>query len=128
MDENETIDDINLRILRVADDLRVIQRELNTAAIQATGRPELLQALHAVTETEALDMLKSVLDQMRHFLWFYAQVMTDESELGDQMRQTLRQSASRGTSDQRANPEALKWPSDAALIRLLADGRDRKPN
>jgi len=26
---------------------------------------------------------------MRHFLWFYTQVMNNESELGDKLRQTI---------------------------------------
>src|SRR5437870_8306918 len=80
MGANEYMDDIDLRILRVTEDLRVIQRELNCAAMQAPGDPELMEALAQLPEIESLEVLKSTLDQMRHFLWFYVQVMTTDSE------------------------------------------------
>src|SRR6516162_7013310 len=46
MENRECIDDIHMRILRVVEDLRAIQRELNFAAMQAPGDPELLEALN----------------------------------------------------------------------------------
>jgi len=41
-ENRESMDDIHLRILRVTEDLRVIQRELNCAAMQAPTDPELM--------------------------------------------------------------------------------------
>jgi len=70
-DSRESMQEIHLRILRVTDDLRVIQRELNCAAMQAPTDPELMEALSAPPEMESMQVLKSALDQMRHFLWFY---------------------------------------------------------
>ena len=129
MANDEQLDNINLRILRVTEDLRLIQRELNSAAMQAPSSPELLEAFNDVTEIETLEMLKAVLDQMRHFLWFYFEVMADDSEIGEQLRKKLRQSAApAAVTDQRTSQDQAKWPTDAALIRLLADGRNRKPN
>ena len=80
MEKNDYLEDVHLRILRVTDDLRAIQRELNCAAMEAPGNPELMEALNEVPELESLEVLKTALDQMRHFLWFYLQVMTNESE------------------------------------------------
>src|SRR5438128_5053399 len=75
------LDDVHVRMLRVTEDLRAIQHELNCAAMQAPNDPELMEALTQLPEIESLEMLKSALDQMRHFLWFYVQVMTTGSEI-----------------------------------------------
>ncbi len=131
MSTNECLDEVHVRILRVTEDLRAIQRELNCAAMQAPGDPELMEALSQLPELEALQVLKSAIDQMRHFLWFYMQVLTNESETGEKIRHTIRQKAS---NDAKVNHEAmfvekLKHAGDAALLRYLTDGsKTRKPN
>ena len=81
------MDELHLRIARVTEDLRSIQQELNCAAMQAPSDPELMEALNSLSETEPIDTLRQALDQMRHFLWFYSQVMDAEPELGDKLRQ-----------------------------------------
>jgi len=43
----EYMDEINVRILRVTEDLRAIQQELNCAAMQAPSNPELMENLIA---------------------------------------------------------------------------------
>src|SRR5579864_7086542 len=83
------MDDLHLRIARVTEDLRTIQQELNCAAMQAPSDPELMEALNSLSETEPIDTLRTALDQMRHFLWFYSQVMNNDPELGDKLRQSL---------------------------------------
>src|SRR5215469_317980 len=88
MANNNYLDDVHIRILRVTEDLRVIQRELNCAAMQAPGDPELMEALTQLPELESIETLKSALDQMRHFLWFYIQVMTTDAEPNEPARQT----------------------------------------
>jgi hypothetical protein len=122
-----SMDEIHLRILRVTEDLRAIQRELNCAAMQAPNDPELMEALSDPPEMESLHVLKSALDQMRHFLWFYMQVMTSGSEMGEKLRQGLR------TDPAPLLPEAEKRQqmqnaSDAIMLRYLADSKFRKPN
>jgi hypothetical protein len=82
---SEDMNDLHLRIARVTEDLRTIQQELNCAAMQAPSDPELMEALNSLAETEPIDTLRSALDQMRHFLWFYSQVMSNEPELGDKI-------------------------------------------
>lgn len=129
-ERDEYLDDIHLRVLRVTEDLRAIQQELNCAAMEAPSNPELMEELTQLPEMEALQMLKSAVDQMRHFLWFYMQVMTNESEAGDQLRQSIRQ---RTTEDVVISPEAAflkkcRSAADQAMLRFLADGKGRKPN
>src|SRR5579864_4270646 len=93
----DDMNDLHLRIARVTEDLRSIQQELNCAAMQAPSDPELMEALNSLSETEPIETLRSALDQMRHFLWFYSQVMSNEPELGDKLRQAGPQSASEET-------------------------------
>ena len=54
MKKEEYLDEINCRILRVTEDLRAIQQELNCAAMQAPGDPELMETLSGISETESL--------------------------------------------------------------------------
>ena len=121
----EGMEEIHLRILRVTEDLRVIQRELNCAAMQAPTDPELMEALSDPPEIESMQVLKSALDQMRHFLWFYMQVVTSDSEMGEKFRQSLRQEASLRASEV---DQQFQSATDSIMLRYLADSRYRKPN
>jgi hypothetical protein len=124
------MDDLHLRIARVTEDLRNIQQELNCAAMQAPSDPELMEALNSHAETEPIENLRMALDQMRHFLWFYSQVMSNEGEFGDK----LKQSASTKTStDEKPSLEnrfldQLTRSDEMALLRHLAENKQRKPN
>ena len=125
-ENRESMEEIHLRILRVTEDLRVIQRELNCAAMQAPTDPELMEALADQPELETIQVLKSALDQMRHFLWFYMQVVTSDSEMGEKFRQTVRQDAR-----VQAAPELeqqFQSATDGIMLRYLADSKFRKPN
>ena len=130
MEREDYLQDIHIRILRVTEDLRAIQRQLNCAAMEAPSDPELMEALSQLPEMDALQMLKSSVDQMRHFLWFYMQVMTNESESGEKLRQTIRQKVSADSvlGHETSFLEKFKTASDAALMRYLSDGKNRKPN
>ena len=129
MAANDFMDDIDLRILRVTEDLRAIQRELNCAAMQAPGDPELMEQLAELNEVESIQTLKSALDQMRHFLWFYMQVIGTEGE-GEELRQALRQRPSQDTpsASEATVFEKIRQATNAAMMRYLAEGKVRKPN
>ena len=123
-ENRESMKDVHIRIVRATDDLRVIQRELNCAAMQAPSDPELMEALADPPEMESIQVLKSALDQVRHFLWFYMQVVTSDSEMGEKFRETLRHDAP-------APPEMeqqFQNATDAIMLRYLADSKFRKPN
>src|ERR1043165_916616 len=85
----EDMDDLHLRIERVTDDWRTIQQELNCAAMAAPSDPELMEALNSLSEMEPIETLRAALDQMRHFLWFYSQIVNSDPELGDKLRQGI---------------------------------------
>lgn len=122
------MDDLHTRMIRVTEDLRVIQRELNCAAMQAPSDPELMEALSALPETEAIQILCKSLDQMRHFLWFYTQVMTNDPELGDKLRQS---NAAQTVEDGKTGNsflDQLTRADEAVLLRYMAEAKERKPN
>jgi len=124
-ENRESMEEIRLRILHVTDDLRVIQRELNCAAMQAPTDPELMEALANQPEMESIQVLKSAVDQMRHFLWFYMQVVTSDSEMGEKFRQSLRQDAPAVVPEMERQFQSA---TDAIMLRYLADNKFRKPN
>jgi hypothetical protein len=124
------MNDLHLRIARVTEDLRTIQQELNCAAMQAPSDPELMETLNSLSETEPIETLRSALDQMRHFLWFYAEVMNNEPELGDKLRQA---SAAKTATDEAPNSrgsflDRLSRADEVMLLHHLAESRRRKPN
>ena len=126
----DDMDDLHLRIARVTEDLRTIQQELNCAAMQAPSDPELMETLNSLSETEPIETLRSALDQMRHFLWFYAEVMNNEPELGDKLRQA---SAAKTATDEAPNSggsflDRLSRADEVMLLHHLAESRRRKPN
>ncbi len=130
MVNDDYFDDIQARIIRVTEDLRSIQRDLNCAAMEAPSDPELMEALSELPELEALQVLKSSLDQMRHFLWFYMQIISNESEAGEKMRQALRQKfpAEDAQNVEQIFLEKFKYAGDTIVPRYLADHKNRKPN
>ena len=122
-------DDLHLRIARVTEDLRTIQQELNCAAMQAPSDPELMEALNSLSETEPIETLRVALDQMRHFLWFYSQVMSNEPELGDKLRQAGTATASDTSSKiGKAFLDKLSRADELMLMHHLAEAKRRKPN
>ncbi len=127
---SDDMNELHRRIVRVTEDLRVIQQELNCAAMQAPSDPELMEALNALSESEPLETLRSALDQMRHFLWFYSQVMDNEPELGDKLRQSA---STKTASDEAPKLESsfldqLSRADEVVLLHHMAQAKQRKPN
>jgi molybdopterin-biosynthesis enzyme MoeA-like protein len=129
MQSDEILDDLHIRILRVTEDLRAIQQQLNCAVMQAPGDPELMEALCQAPEMDSLQVLKAALDQMRHFLFFYSQIMNNESEVAEQLREIRQQPSNEPAISPRiAAAEKFRLAADAALLQFLSDGKVRKPN
>jgi len=125
----DDMNDLHLRIARVTEDLRQIQQELNCAAMQAPSDPELMEALNSLSETEPIETLRVALDQMRHFLWFYSEVMRNEPEFGDKMRQL---GAASANPDSRRSESSffdkLSRVDELMLLHQVVDAKRRKPN
>jgi hypothetical protein len=121
------MEDMNIRIQRVTEDLRVIQQELNFAAIEFPTDPEQKERLEELVSLEALRTLKSALDQMRHFLWFYFQVVGTESDIGEKLRQALVQpSEDEMESPPELRVEKVRHDADRAFLHYRLNGK--KPN
>lgn len=128
MSKQDYLDDVHSRILRVTEDLRAIQRELNCAAMQAPSDPELMEALSQLPEIESIEVLKSALDQMRHFLWFYVQVMTSDTEPEERPLSLATRSPQSARPKEPSFVEKYSQLTDATLLRYIADAKNRKPN
>ena len=124
------MDDLHLRIARVTEDLRQIQQELNCAAMQAPSDPELMESLNSLSETEPIETLRVALDQMRHFLWFYSEVMRNEPEFGDKMRQAGITTTANGDTprSEKSFLDQLSRIDELMLLHHLVDAKRRKPN
>ena len=124
------MDELQVRIARVTDDLRTIQQELNCAAMQAPSDPELMEALSALSETEPIETLRVALDQMRHFLWFYSQVVNNEQEFEAKLRQARPTKTSSDENPKRESSflDQLSRADELMLLYHLADAKRRKPN
>jgi len=128
MSKQDYLDDVHSRIVRVTEDLRAIQRELNCAAMQAPSDPELMEALTQLPEVESIEVLKSALDQMRHFLWFYVQVMTSDTEPEERPGSLAPRSGQSSRPKEPSFVEKYSQLTDATLLRYIADAKNRKPN
>ena len=126
----DDMNDLHLRIARVTEDLCTIQQELNCAAMQAPNDPELMEALNSLSETEPIETLRVALDQMRHFLWFYSQVMSNEPELGDKLRQAgpVKTSTDEKPKVEHAFLDKLSRADELMLLHHMVDSKRRKPN
>ena len=124
MGRQNCLGDVHVRIQRITEDLRVIQRELNCVAMEAPGDPELMEALTQLPEMEPIEKLKSALDQMRHFLWFYVQVMTSDADPDEHLQPAFPQKPKADASF----IEKYNQLTDLALMRYFDDNKGRKPN
>ena len=123
------MDDLHIRIARVTEDLREIQQELNCAAMQAPSDPELMEALNSLSETEPIETLRVALDQMRHFLWFYSEVMRNEPEFGDQLRQVTTANPNAGSGASGSSFfDKLSRVDELMLLHQVVAAKRRKPN
>jgi hypothetical protein len=127
---SEDMSDLHRRIARVTEDLRTIQQELNCAAMQAPSDPELMEVLNSHSETEPIETLRVALDQMRHFLWFYSQVMSHEPELGDKLLQKAqaKMNGENAPKPERSFLDQLSRADELMLLYHLAEANRRKPN
>ena len=130
MEPDDYLEDVHIRVQRVTEDLRAIQQQLNCAAMQAPNDPELMEALCQVPELESLRVLKAAMDQMRHFLWFYMEVMSNDSEEGERLRQSIRKKVTEDATfgQETAFLERFKYAGDTIVLRHLVDNKSRKPN
>lgn len=122
------------RVDQVVNELASIQDELNRLLVEDSTNPvgSPGSALYpGEGELAPLRDLKSVVDQMRHFLWFYLQVVTSGSESSERTLQLLRQVSKQPAVLHPNSPltflERLNALTEYALVHYHEDVSD-KPN
>jgi hypothetical protein len=98
--------------------------------MQAPTDPELMEALNSLSETEPIETLRVALDQMRHFLWFYSEVMNNDPELGDKLRQagTVTTASDDKPKTGKTFLDQLSRVDELMLLQHLTEAKRRKPN
>ncbi len=117
MDNANFIESLYLRLLRAANEIKALQQELDCLAMVAFNDSEVAEAMAALLDMDAPCALSAAMDDMRHNLWFYMEVLRNGSQLGDRLREHLGR-------EQRSSSGA----GDGVMLRYLADHRNHKPN
>jgi hypothetical protein len=116
--------DYNARIQRVVQELASLQRDLNQLLMDSAADDAAVQFAEAV-DANALRDLKSVTDQLRHFLWFYLQAVFGTSESSARTMQLLRQAHKSSTSHGQTSPltflQRLNAMAEYALVHYVGD-------
>ena len=101
----------------ITDELRLLQRSLQEALLDGS-----CMGSDQPVMVEAVDEFKSVIDQMRQYLWFYLNAMTS----GEQLIELLRQAAQTGAYPAKTIEQIESLP-DYGLIHYYLPP-NRKPN
>jgi len=101
----------------ITDELRLLQRSLQESLLDGSCMASDHSAM-----AETVDEFKSVIDQMRQFLWFYLNAMSN----GEQLIELLRQAAQNGVDPGKAIEQMESLP-DYGLVHYYLPP-NRKPN
>lgn len=101
----------------ITDELRLLQRSLQEALLDGS-----CMSSDQSVMVEAVDEFKSVIDQMRQFLWFYLNAMAN----GEQMIELLRQAAQNGADPAKTLEQIESLPENGLINYYLPP--NRKPN
>jgi hypothetical protein len=115
--EDMPLDEITTRMRTITDELRLLQRVLQEALLDGSCMGADQPAIE-----EAVEDFKSVVDQMRQFLYFYMNAMVN----GDQLVQLLRQAAQSGADPGKTLEQIESLPEYGLIHYYLPP--NRKPN
>ena len=101
----------------ITDELRLLQRSLQDSLLDGS-----CMSSDQSVMVEAVDDFKSVIDQMRQFLWFYLNALSN----GEQLIELLRQAAQTG-ADPTKTIEQIESLPDYGLVHYYLPP-NRKPN
>ena len=101
----------------ITDELRLLQRSLQEALLDGSCMGSDQSVI-----VEAVDEFKSVIDQMRQFLWFYLNAMSN----GEQLIDLLRQAAQTGADPAKTLDQIESLPEYGFIHYYLPP--NRKPN
>jgi hypothetical protein len=113
------------RITRLTQELTAVQQELQNLMLD-WGCGERMDLVGEGVDFDAVRELKSAVDQARHFLWFFIQAMTNNSEESERTLQVLRQVAKSNSAVRGRSPlsflEKLNALAECALVHSRDEG------
>jgi hypothetical protein len=131
LDKKDNMTELKSRVDRIVRELASIQEDLNHRMVEDATNPTGTALRPAEQDLDALRDLKSVVDQMRQFLWIYLQVVNGGSEASERTLQLLRQVSKQPRVLHGNSPltflERLNALTEYALVHYREDG-DGKPN
>ena len=101
----------------ITDELRLLQHSLQEALLDGS-----CMSSDQSLMVEAVDEFKSVIDQMRQYLWFYLNALSN----GEQMIELLRQAAQTGADPTKTIEQIESLPEYGLIHYYLPP--NRKPN
>jgi DNA mismatch repair ATPase MutS len=101
----------------ITDELRLLQRALQESLLDGS-----CLASDQSSRVEAVEEFKSVIDQMRQFLWFYLNAMSN----GEQLVELLRQASQNGADPAQTLEQVESLPDYGLMHYYLPP--NRKPN
>ncbi len=118
------MNDITGRMRRITEELREVQQQLQNALLDGPIGPETIGPEEGPVMLEEVKDFKATVDQMRHFLWFFVQAVS-EDESGEKLIELLRQAA-HGIK-QGSALDQINSVSDYAILHYPIPP-NRKPN
>ncbi len=82
---------LSQRMSRIMEELGSLQRDLHQVLMDSAADEEQGELRGPNLDLEAVRDFKSTVDQTRHFLWFFMQTFSQNSEEGERTLQVLRQ-------------------------------------
>src|SRR5205085_12620584 len=86
-----SMSDYNARIERAVQDLASLQRDLNQLLLDGAAVEGAPLKFATAVDAGSLRELKGVVDQVRHFLWFYLQAVNGGTEASRRTLQLLQE-------------------------------------
>ncbi len=86
------LNDITGQMRRITEELREVQQQLQDALLEGPIGPETIGPEEKPVMLDEVKDFKATVDQMRHFLWFFVQAVS-EDESGEKLVELLRQAA-----------------------------------
>jgi hypothetical protein len=118
------LSDITGRMRRITDELREVQQQLQDALLEGPIGPETIGPEDKPVMLEEVKDFKATVDQMRHFLWFFVQAVS-EDDSGEKLVELLRQAAH--GMKQASALDQINSVSDYAILHYPIPP-NRKPN
>ncbi|MBV9609653.1 MAG: hypothetical protein JO187_08855 [Acidobacteria bacterium] len=119
------MDEITRRMRHITEELQEMQERLQDALLEGPIGPENIGPAGEPVSIEEVKDFKTGIDQMRQFLWFFVEAVSDD-DTGEKLIQLLRHAA-RPDSRAASTLDQMSSASDYAILHCPIPP-NRKPN